>query len=89
MSSAKRNARIAGLLYIVGSLFGIVRLIYIPNTLIVHGDAAGTASKIAAHELLFRFGIVTYSPVPFCGFSLRSRSIACSKASITALPCSW
>jgi hypothetical protein len=60
MQSLKAKARVAGLLYIVGSLFGIVRLIYIPNKLIVHGDPASTASNIAAHELLFRFGIVSY-----------------------------
>lgn len=60
MTSLSKNARIAGLLYIVSSLFGIVRLIYIPHTLIVDGDATATASNIASHELLFRFGIVSY-----------------------------
>ena len=60
MTALSKNARIAGLLYIVSSLFGLVRLIYIPNTLIVDGDASATASNIAAHEMLFRFGIVSY-----------------------------
>jgi hypothetical protein len=60
MTSLSKNARVAGLLYIVSSLFGIVRLIYIPNTLIVDGDASATANNIAGHELLFRFGIVSY-----------------------------
>ena len=60
MTSLSRNARVAGLLYIVSSLFGIVRLIYIPNALIVNGDASATANNIAGHELLFRFGIVSY-----------------------------
>jgi len=60
MTSLSKNARVAGLLYILCSLFGIVRLIYIPSTLIVHGDAAATANNIATHELLFRFGIVSY-----------------------------
>jgi hypothetical protein len=55
-----KNARIAGLLYLVGSLFGIVRLIYVPNTLFVYGNATATAKNIAEHELLFRFGIVSY-----------------------------
>jgi hypothetical protein len=31
---------------------------YIPRTLFVHGNAAATVSNIAAHETLFRFGIV-------------------------------
>jgi hypothetical protein len=60
MTSLSKNARVAGLLYIVSSLFGIVRLIYIPNTLIVDGDASATANNIAGHEMLFRFGIVSY-----------------------------
>jgi hypothetical protein len=57
MTPLSRNARIAGLLYL--TLFSApLRLIYIPGKLFVHGDAAATASNIAAHELLFRFGIV-------------------------------
>jgi len=60
MTPLSKNARIAGLLYIVGSLFGIVRLAYIPSTLLVHGNAAATVSNITAHEALFRFGIVSY-----------------------------
>lgn len=60
MTSLSKNARVAGLLYILSSLFGMVRLIYVPNLLFVHGNAAATASNIAGHELLFRFGIVSY-----------------------------
>jgi hypothetical protein len=60
MTSLSKNARVAGLLYILSSLFGIVRLIYVPSVLFVHGNAAATASNIAGHELLFRFGIVSY-----------------------------
>jgi uncharacterized membrane-anchored protein len=55
-----KNARVAGLLYLLGSLFGIVRLIYVPNKLFVYGNAAATANNIAWHESLFRFGIVSY-----------------------------
>jgi hypothetical protein len=60
MTSLNRNARIAGLLYILSSLFGVVRLIYIPNVLIVPGNASATANNIASHDSLFRFGIVSY-----------------------------
>jgi hypothetical protein len=35
-----------------------LRLIYIPSALFVRGDATATADNIAAHELLFRLGIV-------------------------------
>jgi Domain of unknown function (DUF4386) len=41
-----------------GNLLVPCRLIYIPSKLFVHGNAAATASNIAAHEWLFRFGIV-------------------------------
>ena len=59
MTSLSKNARVAGLLYVFFSVFGVVRLIYIPTTLIVHGNAAGTANNIATHEWLFRVGIVS------------------------------
>jgi len=54
-----KNARVAGLMYIVASVVGVLRLLYIPKTLIVHGNAAATASNIAAHESLFRLGMVS------------------------------
>lgn len=60
MTTIARNARIAGLLYILASAVGVVRLIYIPHALIVDGNATATAGNIAAHELLFRLGIVCY-----------------------------
>jgi len=59
MTSLRNNARIAGLLYIVASVVGILRLGYIPKTLFVHGNAALTATNIAANESLFRLGFVS------------------------------
>ena len=59
MSSLSTKARIAGSLYILASLVGYLRLIYLPSALVVSGNAAATASNIAAHETLFRWGIVT------------------------------
>lgn len=59
MTSLSKKARVAGLLYILASVVGVVRLIYIPNALIVHGNATATANNIAAHESLFRLGIVS------------------------------
>jgi len=59
MTLLSKNARVAGLLYIVASVIGAVRLIYIPEALFVHGDAAATANNIASHETLFRLGIVS------------------------------
>ena len=60
MTPLSKNARVAGLLYMLSSLFSIVRLIYIPSALFVHGNSAETASNIAGRELLFRIGIVSY-----------------------------
>jgi hypothetical protein len=58
MTSTRKNARIAGFLYLLLVIVGPLRLMYIPSTLFVHGNASATASNIAAHETLFRFGIV-------------------------------
>jgi hypothetical protein len=60
MTSLSKNARVAGLLYVSASVVAVVRLVYIPKTLFVHGDAAATAGNIAAHESLFRLGILSY-----------------------------
>ena len=55
----RRNpGRIAGLWYLLLCVLGPVRLMYIPGKLFVHGDATATANNIAAHQWLFRFGIV-------------------------------
>ena len=59
MTSLSKNARVAGLLYILASVVGVVRLMYIPSTLLVHGNATATATNIVTHESLFRWGIVS------------------------------
>jgi len=38
---------------------GLVRLLYIPKALLVYGNATATANNVAAHESLFRLGIVS------------------------------
>src|ERR1700692_2969516 len=58
MSSTHNPGRVAGLWYLLLCVVGPLRLIYIPTKLFVHGNASATASNIAAHEWLFRFGIV-------------------------------
>jgi hypothetical protein len=57
MSSAKNPGRFAGLLYVLTSTVGFFAMGYVPGKLIVHGNAAATASNIAASETLFRLGI--------------------------------
>ena len=59
MNSNRNPGRVAGLWYLLLVFCGPLRLIYIPSKRFVHGDAAATASNIAAHEWLFRFGIVS------------------------------
>lgn len=51
--------RIAGLWYLFIVLIGPLRLIYIPSKLFVKGNATATVSNIAAHQWLFRAGIVS------------------------------
>jgi uncharacterized protein DUF4386 len=58
MNFLKRNARIAGLLYLT-LMTAPLRLLYIPSKLFVSGDASATARNIAAHQTLFRMGILS------------------------------
>lgn len=58
MSSTRNPGRVAGLWYLLLTVLGPLRLMYIPNKLFVEGNATATAVNIAAHEWLFRFGIV-------------------------------
>lgn len=58
MSTTRNPGRVAGLLYLLLVILGPLRLMYIPSKLFVSGDAAATAHNIAAHELLFRLGIL-------------------------------
>src|SRR5437870_1645102 len=59
MSWARNPGRVVGFWYLLLVLGGPLRLIYIPNKLFVHDNAAATASNIAAHEWLFRFGMLS------------------------------
>lgn len=57
MALKDNPGRIAGLLYVLASLFGIFALLYVPSKIYVSGDAAATANNISAHETLFRLSI--------------------------------
>src|SRR5436189_4284633 len=59
MRPARNPGRVVGLWYLLLVLGGPLRLIYIPNKLFVHDNAAATAGNIAAHEWLFRFGMLS------------------------------
>ena len=57
MNSARNPGRWVGLLYLLVSIPGAFALVYVPQKLIVHGNATATVSNIAASESLFRAGI--------------------------------
>jgi hypothetical protein len=59
MSSTRNPGRVAGLWYLLLGVIAPLRLIYIPSKLFVDGNATATVNNIAAHEWLFRFGIVS------------------------------
>lgn len=54
MHPLRKQARIAGLLYLFVVLAGPFVLLYVPGKLFVTGDAAATARNILAHETMFR-----------------------------------
>jgi Domain of unknown function (DUF4386) len=57
MNFTRNPGRRAGLLYVLMSIIGFFAMGYVPDKLIVHGNAAATANNIAASETLFRLGI--------------------------------
>ncbi len=58
MHPTVKAARIAGAIYASMVVTGPFSLIYVPNKLIVRGDAAATADNILAHETMFRLSIL-------------------------------
>src|SRR2546430_15633271 len=56
MRWTRNPGRVVGFWYLLLVLGGPLRLIYIPNKLFVHDNAAATAGNIAAHEWLVRVG---------------------------------
>ena len=57
MHPLKKAARIAGAIYLSMVVTGPFSLIYVPNKLIMRGNAAATADNILAHETMFRLAI--------------------------------
>ncbi len=60
INSDKKNARIAGLLYLLLAIIAPYGVMYVPSKTIVRGDAVATANNILANEFLFRTGIVSH-----------------------------
>ena len=59
MSDNKRQARIAGLLYLLVAVTAPLGLMVVPARLIVAGDAAATAALVAGHDTLLRLGMAS------------------------------
>jgi hypothetical protein len=59
MDSTQKQARVAGLLYLLLGITAPIGLEYVPGRLIVTGDATATADRIRAAESLFRIGIAS------------------------------
>jgi len=59
MDSTRKQARIAGLLYVLIAVTAPVGLIYVPGKLFVTGDATATADHIRASESLLRMGMAS------------------------------
>jgi hypothetical protein len=59
MISTHNPGRVAGFIYLLLVVLAPFRLMYIPSALYVRGSATATANNIAAHELLFRLGMVS------------------------------
>lgn len=58
LSSMKKTARLAGLLYLIWVITGIYGMLYLPSKVSVMGDVVATANKILANEFMFRTGII-------------------------------
>jgi Domain of unknown function (DUF4386) len=58
MSSPKRLARIAGLLYLIVGIFGGFAIAYVTAKVYVPGDAATTAANVLANSGLVRIGVI-------------------------------
>jgi len=58
MTSRNKKARVAGILYLILIIGGIISLAYIPSQLIVRESASKTLENITNSEFLFRIGMV-------------------------------
>ncbi len=59
MGAPRNPGRVVGYWYLLLVLLGPLSLVYIPNKLFVKGNAAATATNLAAHPWLFRAGMLT------------------------------
>ena len=58
LSSLKKTARLAGVLYFIWIITGLFAIFYIPSQINTQGDAVTAAQDILSKEFLFRTGII-------------------------------
>jgi len=59
ITQTRKDARVAGVLYLLVGIIAPIGLMYVPGQLIVAGDAAATADRLRASEWLLRLGIAS------------------------------
>jgi len=59
MNTTKKQARVAGFLYVLIGVTAPIGLVFVPNALIVPGNATATADRVRASESLLRLGIAS------------------------------
>ncbi|MBV8491365.1 MAG: DUF4386 domain-containing protein [Candidatus Eremiobacteraeota bacterium] len=57
-TSIKAYARTCGLLYLAVTILGVFSAMYVRGVVVIHGNPAATVASIAAHEPLWRAGIL-------------------------------
>ena len=95
--SPKAKARLAGFLYLLNILTGLLAQGYISAQIIVPGDAAATAHNILARSTLFRLGFATYLVEMVCQIAMTvlfyellkpaGRSVSLVAAAISLVGC--
>jgi len=58
-NSIKKNARVAGLLYLILAITSIFGLVYVPSKIVVPDDTLATVNNIIASKMMFRLGIIS------------------------------
>jgi hypothetical protein len=59
MNAIKKQAHIAGVLYVLASITAVFAWVYVGGKIFVRDDATATANNIRAYETLLRLGIVS------------------------------
>jgi hypothetical protein len=59
-TSPQPIARMAGALYLLSIVAGVVAVLLVGGALVVDGDATATATNILAHETLFRLSVTSF-----------------------------